>query len=734
MSTGITSVYLDEPTHKLTCLNPNVLKTYADSHGYATDHWYGKANSFHQQSGRLPGYGWILLTRKQLNSIPASRDFNKFHTLTFKDQSKNLSILFQKIIVVSAIALYGDNLDTTSDNTAYLLTLTDKKHLLDMSVIPGYGGNRGIYNVRSSVPTDDTGTGIYYDNSVKAGPTVWTWQTMLDDLWNTHVLLSGTSTVHTAASSPTLPYSPDGVPDGFTFQGMNALEAYHSILDKLRCVLIYNPFTDVFTIERLGVTQSGLTTTVSNLRKYLAADIAASTNCIAAAIPARVEVFFPVRRLHYGTENDLDNAAQENSAFSIAANLSVTGSFTGTRLAVWDDLPQILDAEGNATNSAELTARAAEITANIKSTLQSETHYRKKFFGCHATLLTGSQVRQVSIYDFGDAAGMCTEIIRYPVLTQPVSSNTLFNEPNPRPILPKFLGGMGGPITSLPEKYRGRSWGNESPYHQTRETQMILVGAGPNADGVFLGGANVFDPDDLTTISGGASVAVYFPIPVGQETLYERYFKSLSTVAGGSTLSQYHIGRLTGSVEVDLADFEGGGSGVFRYPLFLVDAPPIERTHLKVKATENWHYDGFGADAQVDVNPVYNDGPDTGDTFTVHFPDSPLLIPNVELDQEFWVMIVTGTYYLDAQFSPECMDRPIGTVEWRTTTLTRQGWGIMDGTGNDTSVGGSNLDLITGKKLLRSHTGAGATSTVQSGAGVDAIDLIPYERLDNREP
>ena len=409
------------------CLNPAVLLTEAERHGYSTGHWYGKVNSWVNPAGKVPGYGYILLSRKDLDGIA---DLNGYFPLAFKWGIATATLA--RCYIAEAKALYcsvnpgsTSATQTVKDNTAYLVKLTDSRRILSLASIAK------AYNVRQQPSTTVWATaltaGQCHTETLNAG-FLWTWQTMLDSIWG--LLPSGP-----AGSSPTLPggYSPHASPENFTFYGLSAWDAYHVVLDRLSLTLSYNPLTNAFTLVKLGAAQlstagASLDSALSTIFPYLLASQfpikPASTN-----IPATIRVYFPRVDKQYGTEKETARTGnwRVNPLTSVDTVTGVTGAVANTVLHVWDDLPGLSDLTGTLLNAAALDARAAEVAANILARLQqSGDRQLSRYRGIHTSIMPGSEIREVVWADYGDAGGMFTEYRDYDEQFQP---NSLASSP-----------------------------------------------------------------------------------------------------------------------------------------------------------------------------------------------------------------------------------------------------------------------------------------------------------------
>lgn len=363
----------------------------------------GLANSFCAQSGMEPGEGWFLMLRKDLDSIKgtsSSSGLDSFQKLVWKSDYDTLSV--PKLLFHKAVCMSGSQ-NETDPNAIYLTRWVDKRHLLAMS---GTKESHYQYNCRCPAPPATSGAKLYYDATLTSG-SVWTWQTMLDDLWG--LLPSGIR-----GSSPSLPYTPNGTPENFRFVGMSAWDAIGQILDKLLVQLLYDPQADSFSYTRLGTTQAGLTASLAKLTARLQLDywpIEANQ----ARFPEKIRVTFPTFIQNYGSDADVAQKSSTLSgtnladlpAYTIDIATGMSGALAGTVLPLWDDMVAVYsgNASGDPQNSTALNNRATEVAGNWTNTVSaSHTRGRKLYSGLATTILPGSFMDRVLWRDFGDGA------------------------------------------------------------------------------------------------------------------------------------------------------------------------------------------------------------------------------------------------------------------------------------------------------------------------------------------
>jgi hypothetical protein len=359
------------------------------------DFWQ-RANSYTCPLGAEPGSAWLLMLRNDLDKL----DGNTSHQLKWVDGNRTLTIASLLIVKSSVmnLALAGDKA------ASCLVEFQDERRILKR-----FSSINSQYNVRIPAPSTTTGAGLYYTDSIDTS-VVWTWQTMLDDIWES---LPGAS----VGDGPALPYTPDGTPEGFRFIGRTAWEALHEVLAKINCTTSYNPILDTHSFIRLGTTQADLAASLTALKKRLMYDYDPGQDYQLANMPATVRVFFQRRELYHGIERDTPDASNWEMAPVVSKDraTSITGATTGSVLNVWDDLPAEFDDTGVNSNSAALVTRANEIGDNVRNRIDvSDERLRRMFSGLVTGILPGSEITEVIWRDYGDETGLVTEVIRRP--------------------------------------------------------------------------------------------------------------------------------------------------------------------------------------------------------------------------------------------------------------------------------------------------------------------------------
>lgn len=456
------------------CIDPRGVYESVSKYGWQTDHWWGKANSFTLYSGPEPGTGYLLLPRDTVSAWDRNLTYTLAMVMQYASGRSAVNLYINNLYITDVNTIYSDSPTEPSSDCMCLVTVKDKRVLFGMSVI------NDAYNLEAANPPSLTLDDVdrYHQSTLDSGA-LWTWQTLLNDIWS--LLPSGAS----PGTSPTLPYSPDTFPRDIRFLGQSAWTAYNAVLDKLGCVLIYDPTADVFSLERLGATQANigaiLTAAVAN-GDFLASSIPLA--CTAANIPEKFKVHFPKRYKHYGTEHETDPAGTNwttspNHVETI--NTSVTEAIAGSILPLWDDMAAIIEADGTTANSAALTARATEVANNYReringSGIAGNPEQKAAYKGIISGVLPGSEVDSVCYGDVGK--GICT-IIQH----------------QKKPTTSSFTKEQRGNISGI---FGKQDIDNRTYPNWPRLIQIIkIVDSAANTDGTYNAILQRFDPETL---------------------------------------------------------------------------------------------------------------------------------------------------------------------------------------------------------------------------------------------
>ena len=350
--------------------------------GTPTEFWCS-ANSYTCPRGKGPGVAYTLMLRADLDYL----NLNEPQALVWVDGIRELTI--PRLWLWKA---YCINLGLTTDaGRMYFCEWRDVRQVLSLSAV------NQSYNVRVSGASGATGGAAYYNYSTNSG-TPWTWQGILNDLWGK--LPSGAS----AGSSPSLPYTPEGTPESFCFSGVSAWDAYNDVLAALHCSAVYNPIDDEFSLKRIGDTQEEVEYENDELKFWgrLIYDYDPITP-EASNYPADILGLFP--------HEDKDVCCEEVEE-KTGGGAALSGTVAGTVSPFWGGIDAYLDGD-TVTNGTELQARADEIESKYYEARHGWQRMRRHYSGLVQTILPGARVSAVTWRDYGDGAGLITEVKRH---------------------------------------------------------------------------------------------------------------------------------------------------------------------------------------------------------------------------------------------------------------------------------------------------------------------------------
>lgn len=319
-------VYLSDKS----CLDPAFLVEQCYEKGIPHGEWFGRANSF-TLTLNCPGRGCLLLSRKDLIDLDLSIPPGQItRPLTF-DDGETLAVL-GGIVVVSYLRAVTPGAEQ-DETAAYVVEVADERWL---------HWDRGAkivkaYNVRSSAD------GAYYSGTLNAG-TAWTWAQMLTNLWPTEF-----------QTEPALPFTPDGTPEGWAFDGMSKLQAYCAVLERICCALRYDP-TKVegsrCSVVRIGTQTTAATTLLATVEDTRLHDTYPLSTRY-AMWPETVRVQFDVRPPYS------DGTAPYYTIDQAVTTYTAQGIADGTVVVLRDDL-FAQQSGGTVSNTSALTTRATE--------------------------------------------------------------------------------------------------------------------------------------------------------------------------------------------------------------------------------------------------------------------------------------------------------------------------------------------------------------------------------------
>lgn len=420
-----------------------------------------RANSYVNPLGMTPGRGWVLMYRKDVVALH-NQQFNYASSASFPNTAGTLKIgsttILKSAFIIKATCMTPES--SANDYSIYLVEITDFRYMASMS-----SPKNSAYNIRVVNPVvssrDASSSDEFESNSLQGGfaGTIWTWQELCDDIYESTSAITLASGLQTA---PTLPYTPSGHPENIRCVYEQAWKFLHSVLYLAGCTTAYDAATDSLTYVRLGTTQSaGGSSLDSHLQTF-------SSKLLYDAQPiesicmrrARPWLAMPVQPNHWGAETDFNRGASNNTDDTVAGSLYLSslvesgegllvgGTTNGFRVSTntsgtnrsaffvqspngWAGAELLFDptiawahksiADAQNANATQITAVVNQRCENhYAEALYSQNWMRKIFTGLIPHLSPGSQCKAVSIYDFGN--GLMSDVMNGPnFLADPIS-------------------------------------------------------------------------------------------------------------------------------------------------------------------------------------------------------------------------------------------------------------------------------------------------------------------------
>lgn len=360
------------------CLAPEIEVENCARHGYPLGEWAARANGFRTTLGQKPGQGWILLLRKHLEE----QGLDTPADLVFAGDQDDTRLPLLNLHIVRAGCVCpgqskGENDRGRDDpDTAFWCELADRRRIIARSVIDS------AYNLRS------TPAAVDYFSATLNGGDPWTWEEMLEDIWDNLGIEDEFPGLPLLADGET-PFVPDGTPEGFDFYGGNAWDALGTVLERISCAIDLDPLTDTFSIVRLSDDDADMVKALKAANGLRIWD-GEPKRSVLGKLPEFVRVLFPKHRFNFDTTGGshwyvLDVTDPEGTS---------EGVEPGTYETVKDTLPAQYDEADALTNAAELADRAAERAADWFRRAKQQLRNRS-FTGLRKHLGTGSQVQGV---------------------------------------------------------------------------------------------------------------------------------------------------------------------------------------------------------------------------------------------------------------------------------------------------------------------------------------------------
>lgn len=357
------------------------------------------ANSLYQPTGRWPARGWILLRRGDYNQI------TNFYRTDFQleiDDFTNGGLIFTDLAIVQARCVTRGI--ASDPNAIYLVEFTDNTGILWNPWVKFPTNSQ--YNVRAPAYPE-----MQYSASLNGGA-LWTWDTMIRDLWDQMSTQLG--------AYPGLPIVPAGTPENFIFPGMSCWEALNRVLGYLG-LEISRDLTKggPYGIVQAGAANAAFTAQLANFAGLLEDDYE-YMDAGSGRIAGQVTVFFHRRNQYYGTEETVRNDSFQWSSTPLY-QVTIPGPIqfrasAGTHY-IWTEFTVRFDIDNNplAADVATAATIAAERAAQYYTRATRGTlGFLRQVYAGALPFAAGSLVDGVRWFmDFrrGDF-GWCTELVR----------------------------------------------------------------------------------------------------------------------------------------------------------------------------------------------------------------------------------------------------------------------------------------------------------------------------------
>lgn len=395
-------------------LDPAEILDYANREGTPADFWQ-RANSITIPRGRQPSRAWLLMRRGDLTQLVS--DFYTLsattvdqsssatnHTITIAtgqglpDGSAEITHSWARMVFVRAFSVSRCPEDDA--DAVYLCEFADERILLQKTITE----NR--YNIRKTANCGSASSSTTYVRDTLSSGSIWTWQTMIGDLWGDLPSVAGTA--------PTLPYSPDGTPEHWEFSSDNLWDAINDVLDNINCAVKFDPdpLNQPYSFLQLGTEQETLSDAISHMRK-IGREL--YNYDVIGSIPTETPETFIVAFDRF----DCDCSTDSPITYQEEVASGITGAQAGTYEVLWNDM-LALNEDGAIGNSSDLATRAAEVASNAADRWSWTNARRRQIFAGIATdkafgrIEPGSELSRVVWRDYGDNWGTVTELIGGP--------------------------------------------------------------------------------------------------------------------------------------------------------------------------------------------------------------------------------------------------------------------------------------------------------------------------------
>lgn len=342
-----------------------------------TEHWYGKINCFHQPLGKEHGYGYLYMLQGDFANL------NQLLLYSLEITNGDYTVSIDNLTIVSASAIYPST--ELNNNTALIVTIADTRIFLQRTAI-----NKG-YNVYASGTSATSTTPEFDEDTTNAGDP-WTWQEIVEDIWDHFPVGTAGSLDATSVTFPSY------VPEGLCFYGITAWDALFICLEKINMVLSCQPNGTYKLYPEDGADDHDVGIYQAQYRSITDQTLNQTPSTI--TYPESVTVYFP-------------NLSGYRPLYSVNILTFDINPLLTTRTGVVDILHDTTNAfydtddPPNVTNDTELDTVALDRVTQYITGLARPTDA----IVCHELLgvHTNNLYDRVSWYDYG--AGLYTEMV-----------------------------------------------------------------------------------------------------------------------------------------------------------------------------------------------------------------------------------------------------------------------------------------------------------------------------------
>lgn len=372
----------------------SLLKSFAEN-GLDASAFYGKANSFTCPLGEAHGYGYLLMFRRDVDTLMTEGEQSLKRDLTFGFGDKKVT--FKDLYFKGATRLTTGATD--SETAVYLVEVVDARWFLSKSFI------NKQYNVRTTSDPEAK----FYEDSLKVRDEdddealipeeyeederiPWTWETMLEDIWGemSFIELAGTEWF----GFPDGWTPPETHPERFRYVCSSWWSAINDAHRRLGLAIRFDPFkhADMFSSVVLGDDDDALETQKTERRNRLVED-GEPQDSDTGFIPATVVVCFKCRYSGSPEERQTLRPFYTREYDAVSSEC-----FQGTKHVIFDDLEAVFDDQESASpsNETEVHSRAIERgIAFYKNLIDGSARSRQCYAGFW-DFQPGSKVKVVS--------------------------------------------------------------------------------------------------------------------------------------------------------------------------------------------------------------------------------------------------------------------------------------------------------------------------------------------------